>query len=173
MTDLMIFLIFKILCLISGFLVVFLGYQLFKLGVYGNAGDLEIDYDNIKLLLKKSAPGTVFLFFGGFIIIATIYKGLEIEGETITITAYEPSLIDHRGFVGFSEPPYILSNIEATGNGLILDEALFLKQEPQENFNELTASFDNFDTSKDLDDRLFLNEFIFFAEEEKEEENIY
>lgn len=69
-------LIYKLICIASGVFFCFLGYRLFVLGIFGNAGDLDSQFHNTKLVLKKAAPGTFFALFGAVIIGGTIMQGL-------------------------------------------------------------------------------------------------
>ncbi len=70
---------YKLISLIAGSVVVYLGYRLFAKGIWGNAGNLEAEFGDNKLLLKKAAPGTFFALFGTVIISITLYKGLEFK----------------------------------------------------------------------------------------------
>ncbi len=56
-----------------------MGYRLFMAGIWGKAGDLDAQFGENKLLLKKAAPGTFFVLFGAIIIALTIWKGLSFD----------------------------------------------------------------------------------------------
>ena len=70
--------IFKITSLLAGVLFCYLGYKLFTAGIWGNAGNLEVNWNDNKLLLKKAAPGTFFALFGTAIVIVSIINGFSI-----------------------------------------------------------------------------------------------
>lgn len=71
-------LIYKLVCITSGVFFCFLGYRLFVLGILGTAGDLDSQFKNTKLILKKAAPGTFFALFGAVIIAGTVFQGFTI-----------------------------------------------------------------------------------------------
>lgn len=70
---------YKLLSLIVGTIFGYLGYRLFMAGVWGNAGDVEAQFKDNKLIVKKAAPGTFFVLFGAIVICITIYKGLKFD----------------------------------------------------------------------------------------------
>ncbi|NVK19785.1 MAG: hypothetical protein HWE30_13890 [Methylocystaceae bacterium] len=67
---------FKITCLLSGTLIVFMGYKLFVFGKWGESGDIQGEYKNIKLIIRRAAPGTLFALFGAIIICWTVFEGI-------------------------------------------------------------------------------------------------
>ncbi|MCH8330264.1 MAG: hypothetical protein IH946_02615 [Bacteroidetes bacterium] len=71
--------IYKIISLIVGLTSIYLGYKLFVLGVWGQAGDMNAKFGDNTLILKNAAPGTFFALFGAIIISFTIFKGLEFN----------------------------------------------------------------------------------------------
>lgn len=77
------FTLYKALSLLVGLLVVFMGYKLFIKGIYRDAGELQAEWNQNKLLLKKAAPGTFFSLFGAIIICFAVFKGLNYQqGQT-------------------------------------------------------------------------------------------
>lgn len=88
--------IYKIVSLITGISLSYMGYKLFLAGIWGNAGNAEGEFGDNKLIIKKAAPGTFFVIMGAIIIGLTIIKGLNIEN----ISNYQgthnekPKLID-------------------------------------------------------------------------------
>ena len=56
-----------------------MGFRLFMAGIWGQAGDLNAQFGDNKIVLKKAAPGTFFALFGTVIIVFTLYKGLEFN----------------------------------------------------------------------------------------------
>lgn len=70
---------YKIISLLAGTIFAYMGYRLFAAGIWGHAGEIEGEFGDNKLVLKKAAPGTFFALFGAIIISVTIYKGLEFK----------------------------------------------------------------------------------------------
>ena len=68
--------LYKMGCLAVGSLSIYLGYRLFKSGIWGDAGDLNATFQNTKIVLKSAAPGTFFSVLGAAIIIATVLQGI-------------------------------------------------------------------------------------------------
>src|SRR5690606_22581277 len=71
--------LYKIVSLIVGVFLCFMGYKLFAIGIWGNAGDAEGAFGNNRLVLKKAAPGTFFVLLGTIVIGLTIIKGMNYE----------------------------------------------------------------------------------------------
>jgi len=69
---------YKISCLIVGLTIIYLGYLLFVKGIFNESGDIDANFKNYKLTVKKAAPGTFFVLFGAIIIGFSIFKGLEL-----------------------------------------------------------------------------------------------
>jgi hypothetical protein len=70
---------YKIACLFTGLIIIFLGFKLFLRGIFTESGDVEGSWKNLKLIVKKAAPGTYFVLFGSLIISMTIFRGLTSE----------------------------------------------------------------------------------------------
>jgi hypothetical protein len=81
---------YKAVSLLVGLLLAYMGYKLFKAGVWGEAGDVEAHFQDNKLVVKRAAPGTFFAILGAIIICFTIFKGMELEGYN----SNQPKLID-------------------------------------------------------------------------------
>lgn len=71
--------LYKIASLLVGLASCYFGYKLFVAGIWGNAGDMETNFGNNKVVLKSAAPGTFFAVLGTIIICVTIWKGLELN----------------------------------------------------------------------------------------------
>ena len=83
---------FKITSLLAGVLFCYLGYKLFVAGIWGNAGNLEVNWNDNKVLLKKAAPGTFFALFGTAVVIVSIINGFSIttsQGGYVKATPVE------------------------------------------------------------------------------------
>jgi hypothetical protein len=67
---------FTIAC---GFGIIYLGYKLFRIGVYEKAGELKAAWGDRHLTLKQAAPGTVFALFGALVLGIAIWRGVDLE----------------------------------------------------------------------------------------------
>ena len=94
---------YKLACLAVGSLFCALGYRLFKLGIWGNAGDLDAKFNDTRLVLKSAAPGTFFAVLGAVIIVATVSKGIDFTVKhnnfesTMSTETPPPSLPEPKG----------------------------------------------------------------------------
>lgn len=70
---------YKIASLLAGCFFSYMGYKLFTAGIHGHAGELESQFGNNKLILKKAAPGTFFTIFGAIIISITLMQKLDYQ----------------------------------------------------------------------------------------------
>jgi len=50
--------------------------------IWGNSGEIETEFGDTKLVVKKAAPGTFFALFGAIIIAITLNKGLELKSHS-------------------------------------------------------------------------------------------
>ncbi|WP_197027545.1 hypothetical protein [Marinobacterium lacunae] len=73
---------YKIISLLVGAAFAYMGYRLFSAGIWGHAGEVEGEFGDNKLVIKKAAPGTFFALFGAIIVSITLYKGLEFKDYT-------------------------------------------------------------------------------------------
>jgi len=71
--------IFKLSSLFVGLALSYMGYRLFQSGIWGKAGELDAQFKDSKLLIRKAAPGSFFVILGAVVIIASIIKGFNIE----------------------------------------------------------------------------------------------
>lgn len=85
--------------LLVGLACCFMGYRLFMNGIWGEAGDLNAEFGNNKLVLKKAAPGTFFAVLGTIVICFTLWKGLDVnqQGPSEEIPASQSSEISTSG----------------------------------------------------------------------------
>ncbi|MFQ5964932.1 MAG: hypothetical protein ACE5KZ_11695 [Candidatus Scalinduaceae bacterium] len=70
---------YKIVSLLVGLSFSYMGFKLFIAGIWGKAGELDAQFGENKLILKKAAPGTFFVLFGTIIVGLTIWRGLEYK----------------------------------------------------------------------------------------------
>jgi len=64
-----------------------MGYKLFVKGIFREAGDVEVKWDDNKILLKRAAPGTFFAVCGTVIIIGSFVFGKVETTHTIKNSA--------------------------------------------------------------------------------------
>ncbi len=72
-------LLYKLAVVLAGTVSIFLGYLLFRHGIFEPAGDLDARFKNTRLVLKQAAPGVFFALFGTAILCFTITKGFSID----------------------------------------------------------------------------------------------
>lgn len=70
---------YKIISLLLGTSISYMGYRLFLAGIWGEAGDVEAQFKDNKIVIKRAAPGTFFALFGAIVICLTIYEGLSLH----------------------------------------------------------------------------------------------
>lgn len=73
---------YKILSLLSGLVIIFLGYLLFIKGIFNESGDFEGSFKENKIILKKAAPGTYFVLFGSIVILMALHEGFSTKDTT-------------------------------------------------------------------------------------------
>lgn len=88
------FIAYKIVCLIVGILFSYMGYRLFMADKNGPAGDLDVRATakgkKGSMLLRKAAPGTFFALFGTILIVFTILRGVEYQVSGYNPTSNQP-----------------------------------------------------------------------------------
>lgn len=70
---------YKITCLLIGLVIIFLGFRLFIKGIFNESGDVEGSWKDLKIIIRKAAPGTYFVVFGSLLIGLTVFKGISNE----------------------------------------------------------------------------------------------
>jgi hypothetical protein len=70
---------FRIVALLVGAFIVFLGYSLFKIGYFESGGDFEARVGKNKLILKKAAPGVLFALFGAVVVAVGVWKPISVS----------------------------------------------------------------------------------------------
>ncbi len=73
--------IYKLASLATGTSLAYMGYRLFVAGIWGRAGDVDVQFKETSLLIRKAAPGTFFTVAGAIVIALTLFKGLGYETE--------------------------------------------------------------------------------------------
>lgn len=81
--------IYRLVTIVIGFLVIFLGYKLFRHGVFEKAGELKAAWGGSSLLIKQAAPGIFFTAFGTLIIIVSLTKGVTIHDNKEYYTTFK------------------------------------------------------------------------------------
>ncbi|EGR1757708.1 hypothetical protein [Vibrio parahaemolyticus] len=89
--------LYKVLQLSAGVFVVYLGYKLFTKGIYGDTGQMSVDWNDTRIVLKRAAPGSLFAIFGAIIIAVTINSSASYSPKTNHISQlHETELIDKK-----------------------------------------------------------------------------
>jgi hypothetical protein len=70
---------YKIICLLTGLAIIYLGYLLFIKGIFNESGDVKGRYQDYRLSISKAAPGTYFVLFGSLVITLTTFKGFSTD----------------------------------------------------------------------------------------------
>jgi hypothetical protein len=79
--------LFRTAMIFVGLGFAYLGYKLFRAGVYEHAGDLRAAWGERNLVLKQAAPGTFFALFGVVVIGISIFRGTGLQVETIPVSS--------------------------------------------------------------------------------------
>lgn len=77
--TIIILVVYRVITIIVGFAIIYLGYLLFKMGLFEKAGELETAWGDKRLVLKRAAPGTFFALFGSIVIAISLLKGFTIS----------------------------------------------------------------------------------------------
>ena len=78
-------LIYKLTSLAVGLSSLYMGYRLFISGIWGQAGDVDVKFQDSHLLVRRAAPGTFFALLGTIIVCATLFKGLDFNSSSQSI----------------------------------------------------------------------------------------
>lgn len=73
--------VYKFVTLLTGFGVVYMGYRLFRTGVFEKAGELKAAWGERNLELKQAAPGTFFAVLGAIVLMIAVNKGISFESS--------------------------------------------------------------------------------------------
>jgi hypothetical protein len=134
MQAIVVVLTYRVVTVLCGTLIIFLGYRLFRIGVFEKAGDLKGVWGDKRLVLKQGAPGTFFVVFGAIIVSVSIWKGVDLETIRSRTGTNNPSITERQiggdslafpwpnmpNTIGISVPADVRVVIEkvATGEGL-------------------------------------------------------
>jgi len=83
--------LYKIASIAVGGAFAYFGYRLFLAGHLESAGSLRAEGTTVKLSLTKGAPGTFFALFGTGVIIAAMWKGIQVD-DSAGDNAHTPTL---------------------------------------------------------------------------------
>jgi|GEM_PF-6781129 len=72
---------YKLVCLLVGAAMAWLGYRLYSKGVTANAGSLDGTAGGIRVVLTNAAPGTFFVVAGVVIVMMTVWKGITFDSD--------------------------------------------------------------------------------------------
>lgn len=100
--------LYKVVTLLIGLAFAYMGYRLFMAGVWGSAGDVDTQMKDLKLVMRKAAPGTFFVTFGTIIVCSTVFWGLEFTSDSLPQTKFNIAEIPER----IVELPEALPDIE-------------------------------------------------------------
>lgn len=70
---------YRLITMLIGCVIVFLGYRLFSVGMFQNTTDLKAAWGEKNLTLKQASPGIFFALFGASIIATSLWRGVSIE----------------------------------------------------------------------------------------------
>lgn len=93
-------LIYKLLNTGVATFLAWMGYRLFSLGVFQSSGDIDATFRDNRLILKRAAPGTLFLMFGTIVMIACIWRGFDSIVTQGTETSQSTTVTHASGFSG-------------------------------------------------------------------------
>lgn len=114
-------LLFRTIMVLVGLAFAYLGYSLFKIGVYEKAGELKAAWGDRNLALKQAAPGTFFALFGVIVVGISVMRGADLHSATTFAAA------DSRrsgGEAAQHEPPArIVTQTFDKPNGLGVDDS--------------------------------------------------
>ncbi len=71
--------VYKVATLLAGLSLAYMGYKLFRVGIFGDSGNLEVTWADTKVVLKRAAPGTFFVVLGTIVLVTTVWRGLTAE----------------------------------------------------------------------------------------------
>jgi hypothetical protein len=72
----------------AGCIICYLGYKLFRVGIFEKVGDLKAAFGEQYLTLRGGAPGTFFAILGAVIILVSTWRGVKLTtGGVVTAGA--------------------------------------------------------------------------------------
>ncbi|HYD52926.1 MAG TPA: hypothetical protein VEA99_09875 [Gemmatimonadaceae bacterium] len=71
--------LYRVITIVIGFAIAYLGYRLFQSGLFAEAGTLNARLGENRLMLRGAAPGTFFAVLGAVVIVVSLSKGLSLE----------------------------------------------------------------------------------------------
>lgn len=103
---------YRVTSLIVGLAIVWMGYKLFRVGVYERAGELKAAWGEKRLELLQATPGSFFALFGAVVIAVSLYKGLTFTETTRlatppTIPAIEDAAAERGATNSSTGPPEV------------------------------------------------------------------
>ncbi len=131
-TNLLVLVSYHILITGAGCIICYLGYKLFRVGIFEKVGDLKAAFGEQYLTLRGGAPGTFFAILGAVIILVSTWRGVTLTTNgavTVSTAAGAPSDGDTRiaGLGGTTSQTEPLSLILRYA---LSDEALCLNRSP-------------------------------------------
>ncbi len=117
--------LYRLAALVTGALFAYFGYNLFRLGVYEKAGELEAKWKGFELTLRQAAPGTFFAVLGVVLIAVSLWRqGTMIEGRLTTEPqASTTAVVEHEKITEVPQPIVTLFD-NLTDKGYLDDKDL-------------------------------------------------
>ena len=114
--TLLILTLYRVSTLLAGLALTWMGYRLFLAGLVNQAGDVEAGAHRFRLVLKRAAPGTVFVVLGATVMMAGVWKGLSYHSEEpLPISGRAPS--DTQGRSPGQLPDSVLNVLQRVARG--------------------------------------------------------
>ena len=68
--------------------IIWMGYRLFRLGIYEKAGELKTSWSGRSLTLRQAAPGTFFVLLGAIVLGIALHRsfGVTVDSKQVAPT---------------------------------------------------------------------------------------
>jgi hypothetical protein len=125
--NLLILVSYHIFITFAGCVISYLGYKLFRVGIFEKAGDLKAAFGGKYLTLRGGAPGTFFAILGAGVIIASTWRGVALTTGAATLTkdsALKPSKDGETRIAGLGGTSQETEPLSLILRHALMDEAL-------------------------------------------------
>lgn len=151
--------IYKVVTILAGLALAFMGYKLFVHGIFTEAGELSTKWENRSLVLKKAAPGTFFALLGTVIVCVSLWRGLTL-GPSQGGGALQGTGYFSKGASNSDDRSGQSPNAEKSWQTVLKDVAILnqfandiLRQRAQGQAQRLTVAVEDSERTLDLIDR--------------------